>query len=104
MTTDLIDITVDVTQEDIDHGEIGECETCPIARAISRAVGKTALVIADNFCFDHNDMTDYPLPKVASDFVRQFDSGVDVSPFSFPISVPASYLEFSPCNSEGDGR
>lgn len=103
MTTDLIDITVDVTEDDIRHGERDECRRCPIALAIARVTGKAVLVDGDDFCFA-SVLVDYTLPAAARDFIHLFDTGFNVSSFYFTISVPASYLEFSPCNSAGYGR
>lgn len=95
MTTDLIDIIVDVTEDDIRHGEREECRNCPVARAIARATGRAVLVDGDEFCFA-SVLVDYTLPAAARDFIHLFDTGCNVKPFSFTISIPASHLEFSP--------
>lgn len=82
--------TIDVTQEDIDHGECGRCYRCPVARAIKRAIG-ILVEVGDRYVAifdkDRDSIIDYALPDVAVDFIAAFDAGAPVSPFSFPLTL-----------------
>lgn len=75
---------IEVTQEHIDKGVMGDCEDCPIARAI-RAVGIDASVQ------DHvmliGDRTVVVGPFLFSRMF-QFDNGYGMDPFSFELEVP----------------
>lgn len=83
-------VRVEVTQEDIDtRPELGNwCHTCPLARAISRALGIPVSVGMSEWNDGHK------LPDAALEFRRAFDDsyydGVSyLVPFSFDLEVPA---------------
>lgn len=90
-------ITISVTQEDINHGEQGGCETCPVALAFKRAVPDASDIdvsrhtieffhssdpLGDGFCLN--------LPGRATGFIDDFDAGgvPAVEPFNFTLSLP----------------
>jgi hypothetical protein len=79
-------VTVEVTAEDIKKGNAGNCFACPIALALSRAcdtsfvyVGPNKLSVKDvGFCL---------APDVAREFMRDFDIGEPVKPFTFTVEL-----------------
>ena len=92
-------VIVAVTQEDIDNGDPGMCYDCPVATALTRAVGRRCRVkeptrwgFSDGMTGDKRDsiVDPYRLPPSAATFVEVFDDfGRDhVFPFSFEIEVP----------------
>lgn len=96
-------VTVDVTQEDIDHGESNNCYNCPVARAAVRALGQTAVIaVSANainvFGEDGTRELVIALPIEATQFIDTVDRCVDevgsiafrkvVKPFSFEVEVP----------------
>lgn len=87
-------LTVTVTQNDIDAGAPQNCRTCPVAKAASRATGETVFVGELLSCFSRRRelLWEVPLPRVVSEFVRAFDWGLSVRPFSFPLLVPDDLL------------
>lgn len=91
-------VTVTVTQEDIDTGDPGMCYECPVARAISRAVGRRCRVKEPNYWGfsdgpsgnkSDNLPDPFRLPPIAATFVETFDDfGPErVVPFTFEITV-----------------
>jgi hypothetical protein len=80
-------LTIEVTQEDIERGVKQECWDCPIALALFRTTGKEWSV-APSSCRELGTLTDYIFPAEATEFIRSFDLGYPVSPFSFKLEVP----------------
>ena len=85
-------IKVDVTQEDIDHGVQSDCRKCPVARAISRALGFQVEAYSTIGIW-LSDSDKVPTPAIASAFIRQFDEFKPVSPFSFDLEVPTELVK-----------
>ena len=85
------EVTVEVTQEDIDRGARGSCYRCPIALAIDRIVGHPVEVD----CIEVKGCGWRAfLPDEAGDFVEFFDNKTGrVAPFTFTLSVPASLVK-----------
>ena len=85
-------ITIDVTKRDIARGND---DACPITRAVRRALGvrkdsklgRNLLVGSLNIYFLAEDTWDETelasIPKIAQNFVRDFDLARVVEPFSF---------------------
>lgn len=85
---------IQVTQEDIDQGCRNSGGRCPIARALIRAlsvdfsphvyVAKTQVNVWNNkkFVVQHRG-----IPEVAKNFIKQFDAGEKVLPFSFEFEI-----------------
>lgn len=68
---------IDVTTDDIRRGVRGDERACPIAHAWNRATnGGLSLYLP----FDN-------LPAVAQTFLRDFDAGRPVEPFTFEMEV-----------------
>lgn len=79
------DITVEVTQEDIDKGVAGNPCLCPIARAVRRELDIPTIstdVSVYSWTMDALDVF-YTLPASAERFVTRFDYGDSVEPFTF---------------------
>lgn len=89
------EITIDVTQKDIDNGRQHHCTGCPISRAMKRATDAP-------FCSTHKaylalrnapgqSIAEARTPKVAANFIQMFDDhGKDaVRPFSFTAEFTA---------------
>ena len=81
-------MTIKVEQEHIDKGKMNECERCPIALAIMSVTGCWAHVrhYAVDLDTDHGTMWCL-LPKEAIRFIKKFDKGLPVDPFSFDIDI-----------------
>lgn len=83
-------ILVDVTAEDIAHGEREDCTKCPIARALRRHKGFEKAYVNDQYVeIDHENRHEnlYRLPQEAVDFIRNFDDGKEVRPFKFELDL-----------------
>jgi hypothetical protein len=82
---------IQVTQKDIDKGLKSSCYECPIALAFKRKVKNQILFgYAVNYeSIDHftkdNKWYIYALPKKAQTFIKRFDGGKPVEPFTFEI-------------------
>lgn len=80
---------IEVTQKDIDNGVQGECELCPIARAVKRETKRKHVRISrehvEIWRNKSNGSNFYELPKKAQTFVRRFDRQESVKPFSFEL-------------------
>lgn len=92
-------LVINVTQEDIEKGERGECARCPVARALQRATGDP---IADVIPGEHRGLSArfhatsvtpakrHPLPDAVVDWIGKYDGAVGdepVKPFTFELEV-----------------
>jgi hypothetical protein len=78
-------IKVSVTQKDIDSGcPIDKCG-CPVALALKRALGNGQSIQVGNFAVDIDGGRAH-LPLEAIAFVKAFDMGKPVKPFSFELA------------------
>jgi hypothetical protein len=81
---------IDVTNEDIREGVHGSAYLCPVARAVSRAIGirpelGDVLIGPLNISIPRHRVG--RLPDVVSDFIRDFDQHRPVHPFQFRLSI-----------------
>lgn len=78
-------LKIDVTAEDIAKGIQNDCEACPIALALSRAVpGADFIEVDGDANYELDDVTYYArFPESAKNFVTRFDAGETVEPFTF---------------------
>ncbi len=83
---------VSITEEDIHKGGIGDRWRCPLALAMSRAVGQPVLVGFSRYG-DRSDGWLRPLPRKAVKWRRRFDADKKVCPISFPARVPEYYIK-----------
>jgi hypothetical protein len=98
-------LTVNVTQEDIDAGVAKDCRRCPVAKALARALNSVVAHASDNILASltliggrfYCDQI-VPAPPVVADFVRRFDAGQPISPFTFPIDWPSPTQGATPCS------
>jgi hypothetical protein len=74
---------VDVTQEDIEEGARGDCNFCPVARAIRRAFPTKSVFVGANTIGVGGERLE--MPDDVDEFVCAFDSYCDVYPFSFEL-------------------
>ena len=79
-----------MTQADIDGGDRARPSSCPIALAMRRVFGDHAEVGINHFWPYYDEWPKEAvagvLPKQARRFVREFDDGRSVEPFSFEVS------------------
>ena len=82
-------IKVEVTEKDIRLGrkQILTNTLCPVARALSRAVGKPVQVGVSWASINHD--YDTVLPKKCQAFIDRLCGKKPLKPFSFTISLPA---------------
>ena len=84
---------VEVTQEDIEAGESGECTECPVALALSRAGFLPAVMqTKTNFFSADGEVVsdDWSHPVNVSRFIVDFDARRPVKPIKF--NVPKRFL------------
>lgn len=90
---------IEVTESDIKNGVAEDMDSCPIALAAGRAVGKAAglsgswpVRVSNQFLgMYQGEGEPYSyllLPNEASIFVHDFDFGRKVEPFSFEVGEP----------------
>jgi hypothetical protein len=86
-------VTIRVTAEDIRQGKRNNCYGCPITLAVARALPKFyAKVYKKDLHLIPRQAQARPwqifaLPEQATRFVRDFDAGQVVEPFSFVIEL-----------------
>lgn len=92
-------VTVEVTQNDIQYGRRKDCDHCPIAKAVGRVLSWDFYAFADEeyISIRHEirgavDGFHINTPAVATEFMQAFDSCKPVAPFSFPLDIPTEYL------------
>lgn len=92
-------ITVNVTDDDIIHGETGLCKTCPVARAINRLLvdGVESAVAGPYFRIWRTDdcmpLYRIELPDSVHRWIRSFDRRELSQPFSFEIDIPVQFIK-----------
>ena len=82
-------VIVEVKREDIDAGVRNDCDKCPVALAINRALNVNNVAVYEEGMLDMY-VVGYsgwliPLPISARDFIVGFDLGHGVDPFSFEL-------------------
>lgn len=88
-------IKINVTQDDIEQGKRNCGNHCAIARAVKREIEE--LVPYDvtpeigglfgDFYVSHVGSFDVKLTRKAAKFIRDFDNGRPVKPFSFTLTI-----------------
>ena len=78
---------IEVTQHDIDKGLNNNCFLCPIAHAVKRKMGTDSVLVYCDRISVMSTVTsyNYKLPKKARTFIKRFDDGKPVEPFTFEI-------------------
>lgn len=83
------EISVNVTQDDIDHSKTGDPDNCAIAVAFNRQTGYSCRVsdglikVRPSDLFSDERDVRYTYPDQAQDFIDHFDNGETVAPFTF---------------------
>ena len=80
------DITVEVTQLDINLGQSRRSCECPVALALYRTFDKR-MTVGYTTCTFIDTFESYYLPENVSAFISHFDQGRPVKPFSFVINL-----------------
>lgn len=89
-------LRINVSKGDIEHGLMGNCWKCPVARAIYRKLDLIGTV--DNlrvrvypayvFLYDaNNDKHDLSLPNGVGEKIEEFDDCGKMKPFSFWLNI-----------------
>lgn len=79
---------IEVTSNDIRLGHRDKAATCPVARAIKRAINRTVLITHKN-CFYGSKYVGCSLPETACEFIQEFDSVKTVAPITFKLDLEA---------------
>jgi hypothetical protein len=77
-------LNIQVTQADIDEGHPLACASCPVALATSRAMHRPARVDAFITVVGYPRLV-WSLPDAVYSFIKAFDAGLPVVPFSFVL-------------------
>jgi hypothetical protein len=85
---------IQVTAADIAHGLAGDCEECPIALAIYRALSDAGVRVGTGGVTLYREGTNamLALPEAATKFIVRFDHDEPVAPFEFELDVPDEVL------------
>lgn len=83
---------IEVTQEDIENGQRGSGDRCPIARAVLRnlRVIPAGLYVGSQAIETDEEWID--LPREARAFIRAFDSLGSNQPLPFAFDLPIDHL------------
>ena len=87
----MLTFTVDVTEEDIAIGERRNCLFCPVARALRRVPEIVSVVSAYPYAVAFHTENRYHCfapPTPVGEFIRDYDRGDPVKPFSFTLTIP----------------
>lgn len=78
---------ISVLQSDIDMGIPQDCCSCPVAIAISRALGGEIVAVVGQFVMAarHGSVYQKRLPEKASKWIIDFDTGNLVAPIEFEL-------------------
>lgn len=77
-------MTITVSQDDIEQGQPLKGLSCPIALAIKRATGLEYVGVGVRQYW-YKDLAGGVLPPEVTEFVKAFDSGKPVEPFTFEL-------------------
>lgn len=82
-------IKVKVTKDHIERGEKETDDRCPVALAISELdPNATVSVCDDDIWFGYPpEYGEYPTPEKVRRFIKHFDAGLPVRPFTFELAA-----------------
>lgn len=84
-----MNMIISVTQEDIANGCKGRYRMCPVALAVSRMLLHDVGVTHDTIDIQMEDeRIEIITPAEAKSFIRRFDHGKPVKPFTFNLNIP----------------
>lgn len=80
---------INVTAEDIANGQPHRCSWCPVALALRRHLLAAKVSVASKIIVTLEDGTGFvkDTPLEACNFIRDFDNGRSVIPFTFDLPV-----------------
>jgi hypothetical protein len=80
---------IQITQEDIDNGEIMDTNQCPIARAFKR-LGYTEVQVEAKRIYPYGYFFSIyiVMPEKGKDFVLDYDERSPVEPFEMEVEIP----------------
>lgn len=83
--------TISVTEDDISHGKISDCEACPVALAMQRGLGRMVYIHVYTYDFVPRSrtyrLTERALPVRVAENIVTFDRLVIMEPFDFTVDV-----------------
>jgi hypothetical protein len=80
---------VEVTKNDIEQGEEGVFDCCPVALCLRRLGCEKVDVDEDRILLTHNNKRlVYKTPRIANLFIDDFDSSRKVEPINFKLEKP----------------
>jgi hypothetical protein len=87
--------TFHITQDDIQQGHREDCTRCPVARAISREVGRQVCVVGINgltpgrveYLTDDGRHVAQDLPPMVGEKILCYDHTGEMEPFVFALPV-----------------
>jgi hypothetical protein len=81
---------ITVTAQHIAQGARSNCWRCPIALAVREAFPDTAIAVSDFYIQMTLDGQQRIIrtPRETALFIRAFDTGVPIEPFSFTVDYP----------------
>lgn len=108
--TQSVKTKIAVTADHIKRGVAREYCGCPIALAINEKIEKSGYIaiVANRVRFKHTIIHDKEIlfsetiPRVASDFIGNFDSGRPVEPFEFEVDLPEEFLNGTTTHTKND--
>ena len=89
---------IEVTAEDIEKGNQGNCWRCPVALALMRAFQTNRVSVTGPYAQIKGERFD--LPNKVQRFISSFDKGTDVTPFTFQLPLEAQSSLSSPLSTE----
>lgn len=87
---------IQITQDDIDNGVIGDSNHCPIARAFKR-IGYTEVIVEQKRIYLYGDTYNssnvyrkkyIDMPENGKKFVLYYDRSEPVEPFELEVKIP----------------
>lgn len=83
---------INVTENDIRAGIPEDCHSCPVALALVRQCQCEGAEISDDLTLHFPGLKmEFDLPDTVASFIKAFDKGEDVVPFSFTLAVPECF-------------
>lgn len=74
-----------VTQDDINYGHRGKCQSCPVALSLARLNPGVPIVVT-GWLITVGEVT-YVAPDSLTDFIHDFDQGLPVRPRKFNLAA-----------------
>lgn len=94
-----MNLTINVTQEDIDKGKAYKHDgyKCPLARAFKRSIGIKTFILSNTFQIADALSKRYPayiLPQEGASFITKLYFNKELKPIPFTINIPAEHIKY----------